>query len=98
MAVELSNRIQNQLGVDVPTMNLIGSASIASLAMELLQQITVTDPTTSADEGDLIVRFKPHRDAPLRLFCFPYMSAGPSAFRLWFDDLPSDIYSTTKAA
>lgn len=34
---------------------------------------------------------KPNSNASIRLFCFPYAGGGTSAFRAWFNDLPSTV-------
>ena len=91
MAAEMSNRIKSKLGISITTMKLIGGASIASLATELLQEITGTGPRASAAESEWIVRLKPHRDARLRLFCFPYNAGAVGAFHPWSSLLSSDL-------
>ncbi|MFP4411179.1 SDR family NAD(P)-dependent oxidoreductase [Coleofasciculus sp.] len=48
MAVELSNRIKNELGVDVPTVKLIQGPSIAQLATQVSEQLTPDRATSSA--------------------------------------------------
>jgi acyl carrier protein len=47
MAVELSNRIKNELGVDVPTVKLIQGPSIAQLATQVSEQLTPDGSTSS---------------------------------------------------
>jgi medium-chain acyl-[acyl-carrier-protein] hydrolase len=34
---------------------------------------------------------RPVKDAPLRLFCFPYAGGGVAAFRAWPDYLPHNV-------
>jgi acyl transferase domain-containing protein/acyl carrier protein/2-polyprenyl-3-methyl-5-hydroxy-6-metoxy-1,4-benzoquinol methylase len=50
MAVELSNRIEKDLGVSFPTMKLMGGSSISQLAKELVEQLT---PAKTIVEGEL---------------------------------------------
>jgi medium-chain acyl-[acyl-carrier-protein] hydrolase len=45
----------------------------------------------AASPGRWVVRPAARRDAQLRLFCFPYAGAGVTAFRAWWNDLPSAI-------
>jgi malonyl CoA-acyl carrier protein transacylase len=103
MAVELSNRIEKDLDVSVPTMKLMGGSSISQLAKELVEQIAPATTTTTATSQtqshswvttsatDWLVFPKPNPDARLRLFCFPYAGGSSSLFLPWSDELPSDI-------
>ncbi len=45
----------------------------------------------SSSRGDPIVVFQPRPSAWIRLVCFPYAGAGPSAFRAWASSAPLDI-------
>ncbi|MBW4632371.1 MAG: thioester reductase domain-containing protein [Iphinoe sp. HA4291-MV1] len=47
MGVELSNRIESDLGVSVPTMKLLGGVNIAQLAAEQLGQLIPVKSTTA---------------------------------------------------
>ncbi|MCC5600905.1 type I polyketide synthase [Nostoc favosum] len=99
MAVELSNRLKKELGVDVPTMKLLGGTSIAQLAQEQVQQVpsgnstskTLSRSSVKRSATEWIVCHTPNPDAQLRLFCFPYNGGNSSVFRSWLDELPSDI-------
>ncbi|WP_414581134.1 SDR family NAD(P)-dependent oxidoreductase [Scytonema sp. PCC 10023] len=103
MAVELSNRIDKDLGVSVPTMKLMGGPSISQLAKELVEQLAPANSITTATSQtqshskvtvaatDWLVFLKPNPDARLRLFGFPYLGGSSSAFLSWSDDLPPDI-------
>jgi medium-chain acyl-[acyl-carrier-protein] hydrolase len=56
----------------------------------------VSDPQSARNRGasDLSVWFptiKPHRNARLRLICFPYAGAGTAVFRAWPDTLTEAI-------
>ncbi|MFW9259889.1 SDR family NAD(P)-dependent oxidoreductase [Nostoc sp. CALU 546] len=103
MAMELSNYIKNKLDINVPTMKLLGGASISQLTIELLEQLTsisseviatsqTQSPTSKkAEATDWIVKVKPNLNAHLRLFCFPHNGGSSSAFRNWSDGLPAEI-------
>ncbi|MDF5718965.1 MAG: SDR family NAD(P)-dependent oxidoreductase [Rhizonema sp. PD37] len=102
MAVELSNRIDKDLGVSVPTIKLIGGASISQLAKELVEQLypasssivaiqTQSHSKVTAAASDWLVFPKPNSDAHLRLFCFPYLGGSSSAFLSWAENLLPDI-------
>lgn len=47
MAVDLSNRINNELGVDIPTVKLIQGPSIAQLAAQVSEQLTQAHSSSS---------------------------------------------------
>jgi medium-chain acyl-[acyl-carrier-protein] hydrolase len=47
--------------------------------------------TKSLNANPWVVRHKPHREARLRLFCFPYAGGSASIYRTWPKDLPPDI-------
>jgi len=91
MAVELSNRIKSQLDISVSTMKLIGEASVASLAVELAEQIMGAGAATVEPETQWSVLLKPNPDARLRLFCFPYIAGSVSVFQSWSEGLPSEL-------
>ena len=48
MAMELSNRLEKDLGVSMPTMKLMGGPSISQLAKELVEQLALASSTTVA--------------------------------------------------
>ncbi|HYX18244.1 MAG TPA: SDR family NAD(P)-dependent oxidoreductase [Nostoc sp.] len=105
MAVELSNRLKKELGVEVPTMKLLGGANIAQLAAEQLGQLipakstsaTISNseihsrPSVTAPTSDWVVCHAPRPNARLRLFCFPYAGGTSSVFLPWSDELAPEI-------
>jgi aryl carrier-like protein len=47
IAIELRNRLQSNLGVDIPLQNLAGEISLAQLVSLLLEQLTLASVATA---------------------------------------------------
>ncbi|MFN6571716.1 SDR family NAD(P)-dependent oxidoreductase [Dendronalium sp. ChiSLP03b] len=101
MAVELSNRIKNEMDAKVPAMKLMQGLSISQLTTELIEQLTGTSAANAVNSqqsnssvtvvADWLVFPKPNPNARLRLFCLPYIGGSSSTFRDWSKQLPSEI-------
>jgi medium-chain acyl-[acyl-carrier-protein] hydrolase len=48
-------------------------------------------PTPQAFSDEWMVRYRPNKQARIRLFCFSYAGGGASIFRPWTDFLPSEV-------
>ncbi len=54
MAVELSNRIENELGVELPTVKLIQGPSIVQVAMQVNEQLTETHSSSPKPRAPVV--------------------------------------------
>ncbi len=54
MAVELSNRIKNELGVELPTVKLIQGPSIVQVAMQVNEQLTETHSSSPKPRAPVV--------------------------------------------
>ena len=95
VAVELKERIEGDLKLSLPVVDLLQGPSVAELADHLLQQVGAATPSTSAPRGahgaTWIQSQGPSAGARARLFCIPYGGGGASIFRSWPEGLPQDI-------
>ncbi|WP_392535313.1 SDR family NAD(P)-dependent oxidoreductase [Nostoc sp. C117] len=101
MAVELKNRIEKNLGLQVPIAELLSGTSVIALAETLILQLdsSVQEKELQNSAGGSekqsiskwIVHHKSDPNTRVRLFCFHFLGGGASAFREWENELPSDI-------
>lgn len=92
MAVELSNRIKNELEAKVPAMKIMQGLNISQLTAEIMEQLTgAAKQNVSVKTGDWLVFPRPNSEARLRLFCLPYINGSSSVFSQWPEKLPPDI-------
>lgn len=105
MANQLRNWIHLKLDVDFSMMKIMRGPSVIELTKQLLDEMLANVSDTPAGEGDgdqellepsteldkwVVVR-KPNPNAKYRLFCFPYMGGGATAFNQWPDYIPEDV-------
>jgi acyl transferase domain-containing protein/surfactin synthase thioesterase subunit/acyl carrier protein len=96
MSVTLSNRLGEQLGVDVPVREMIQGKSLNELARYIDAQISGgSDYSPSQPESTPTDRWlifpKPNPDAKVRLLCFNYAGGGATTYRPWADLLDDRV-------
>ncbi|WP_341739433.1 alpha/beta fold hydrolase [Microcoleus sp. CAWBG640] len=103
MVVELKNRIEQDLAINLLVKELIEGSSITQLAIKMHSQLTpaVEELSPALEIAALTVPQNTHSSwikksefstsAQTRLFCFPYAGGGASIYRTWESQLPSEI-------
>jgi surfactin synthase thioesterase subunit/aryl carrier-like protein len=94
MAVELRNRLRQDLGLDLPTLVFLQGPTLSTLAKTIEERLfagPARAPAMAAREvsrDEWFHRPSPRDAAELRLFCFPYNGGGVSTYASWASELP----------
>jgi surfactin synthase thioesterase subunit len=99
LAVNLANRLRQDLKMPVPTALLLKGPSIVGVVEELFGKASSpADPretdngTTARVKGDRWLIFhRPNPSATTRLFCFPFAGGGAATFRPWTSHLHPSV-------
>ncbi len=95
IAVELRTWVRNDLDLDVPVEHFLTTPTISDLAATIGGQLSSVapgaSPTVAFPPSSWVTYPRPHRQAQVRLFCFPYAGGGASIYRDWAEALPSEI-------
>ena len=104
MAIEIKNRLE-PLGLAMSVTQLLNRTSVTTLASTLLETLGYgatagaaatsepRDPTIGVDDhsSSWFVQRPTHRDAKVRLFCFPYAGGGAGVYHHWPAAFPASI-------
>ncbi|MEV3961017.1 SDR family NAD(P)-dependent oxidoreductase [Nocardia sp. NPDC050193] len=98
-ALQLRNRLENDLRIKLPATLVWIHATAGALAEYLLDRLDFGDvanapaalPPAERDTAGLWFRFTKRPGAPMRLFCFPHAGGSASTYLAWHDLLPDHV-------
>ena len=96
MANQLRNWIQGNLEVEYSMMRVMRGPTVVELTEQLLEELSAELGGGEASEAIAemnrwIIRQKIVKPPRFRLFCFPYLASGASAFSGWSENISNDI-------
>lgn len=97
MAVELRVVAQKKLGVDIPTIKVVGGPTLRELAAYVDDVLGEradggpAQPVAPRGRGEWLVCTRPSRDARVRIFAVPYNGGSIAGFAAWAEHVPSDV-------
>ena len=94
MTIELINRLQSVLPVELPRAAVIQAGNIDSLVQSVLQIVgcnddVVVDMPTQMRSSLVIRQIRP--EAKIKLLCFAFAGGGPGSYSEWTGNLPESI-------
>jgi acyl transferase domain-containing protein/surfactin synthase thioesterase subunit len=94
MSLDLRNRLEVSLGIDLEVNVLWKYPSLEALAPYLAERIdplSMRQTSVPKRQSAVMVRPMPSESAGMRLFCFPYAGGGASVYSSWLERLPPDV-------